>query len=115
MSNSPIGLTGNRLGSCLIVHDPVLCYVPPRMNRAYVNAVLPLVTASLTLAGWAAHAVDIRVINPGFEDVSGQSVFNAFTFGQPVFCPGFCEQATLTPWQEGRYMGYQLNGGSGHF
>ena len=32
----------------------------------------------------AAHAVDIAIANPGFEDIFGQSPFNEFTFGTPA-------------------------------
>ncbi len=40
----------------------------------------------IVLAGLAAHthATDIAILNPGFEDVSGQVVFNEFTFGEPA-------------------------------
>lgn len=46
-----------------------------------------LAIASLIAMGWlAGHATasSIPIINPGFEDVSGQTVFNEFTFGEPV-------------------------------
>jgi hypothetical protein len=32
----------------------------------------------------AASAAPLSIVNAGFEDTSGQSVFNEFTFGSPV-------------------------------
>ena len=45
-----------------------------------------LVVALLIVVGWnaaEAHATVITVANSGFEDVSGQTTFNEFTFGTP--------------------------------
>ena len=38
----------------------------------------------LALIAVTAHATPLHVVNPGFEDVSGQSAFNEFTFGTPA-------------------------------
>jgi hypothetical protein len=38
----------------------------------------------LLLGAIPAVAAPVAVVNPGFEDVSGQSPFNEFTFGQPA-------------------------------
>ena len=46
-----------------------------------------LAIASMIAMGWLAaetQASSIPIINPGFEDVSGQTVFNEFTFGEPA-------------------------------
>lgn len=45
-----------------------------------------LAITSMIAMGWLAaeaNASSIPIINPGFEDVSGQTVFNEFTFGEP--------------------------------
>ena len=39
---------------------------------------------SFSFAIQAAKAIPISVTNAGFEDVSGQSTFNEFTFGTPT-------------------------------
>ena len=40
----------------------------------------------MTLVGFSSQssAVALTVVNPGFEDTTGQSVFNEFTFGTPA-------------------------------
>ncbi len=40
-----------------------------------------LITALSTIAPLVSSAVDLVVINPGFEDISGESPSNEFTFG----------------------------------
>lgn len=50
------------------------------IGRSYTLAI-----TSLIALGWVASEVlGVTVLNPGFEDVSGQSVFNEFTFGEPA-------------------------------
>lgn len=43
-----------------------------------------LVAAMLLAGAQAASAAPLTVVNAGFEDTSGQSVFNEFTFGTPA-------------------------------
>ena len=45
-----------------------------------------ILVAGLTLVGFSSQssAVALTVVNPGFEDTTGQSVFNEFTFGTPA-------------------------------
>lgn len=54
---------------------------------SFVHRYLPaaaLVLASLVGAANTAHAVPIAIVNAGFEDTTGQSTFNEFTFGTPA-------------------------------
>ena len=43
-----------------------------------------LVAATLFAGAQAASAAPLTVVNAGFEDTSGQTVFNEFTFGTPA-------------------------------
>ena len=48
---------------------------------------LGLVVTFVVACGWPAvesRAGGVAVVNPGFEDLSGQSVVNEFTFGEPA-------------------------------
>jgi hapalindole H/12-epi-hapalindole U/12-epi-fischerindole U synthase len=52
----------------------------------YTRLPTAVLAAGLALAGGASLAVaaPLTVVNPGFEDTTGQSAFNEFTFGTPV-------------------------------
>ena len=43
-----------------------------------------LLAAMLLAGAQAVSAAPLTVVNAGFEDTSGQSVFNEFTFGTPA-------------------------------
>ena len=53
--------------------------------HSYTNSsstlIKPLAAAALFAAACASQAAPIAVVNPGFEDISGEFVFNEFTFG----------------------------------
>lgn len=54
---------------------------------SFVHRYLPaaaLVLASLGSTATTAQAVPISIVNSGFEDTTGQSTFNEFTFGTPI-------------------------------
>jgi hypothetical protein len=56
--------------------------VAMKINRANSSGLL---VASIITIGWlAANARAVPIMNAGFEDVSGQSPFNEFTFGEPA-------------------------------
>ena len=42
---------------------------------------LPLIASGIGWLATAASAAPLAVVNPGFEDISGESPFNEFTFG----------------------------------
>ena len=50
-------------------------------GRVFARSV---VAAMLFAGAQAASAAPLSIVNAGFEDTSGQSVFNEFTFGSPV-------------------------------
>ena len=42
----------------------------------------PIASFLIAAMPWAAAAAaEVAVVNPGFEDISGESPFNEFTFG----------------------------------
>ena len=54
------------------------------MTRFHEWGLLLAVTIFSAAFSQSAVADLLNVVNPGFEDITGQSVFNEFTFGEPV-------------------------------